>query len=480
MRGLVRADGSSVEPSPAFVTLRDGKPTNDPDLTSRQDRFEGVVFPSLAADGFAREELQLAWEFQTGSRESSIGPAIAARDAALAATAGGIPYELDSVEDADCSVEGTTIARTVYGRLTAPRYTDTDFPGARLVLDAAGGVSQQGETNPRFLVRIPCSVAADPQSGARLMQYGHGLLGDLGEAEAGYLSELANEHRYVIFAMTWTGMSTFDAPYVALMLTTDPSDFPAIPERTVQGFSEWVVGLELATSDLAADPALQFSGLPAIDTSATPVYYGNSQGAILGGAYLALSPRIERGVLGVGGMPYSLLLARSADFEDFLRIFQEKFPDDRDTALLIAAFQTPWDMGESGGYADVMSDPLPGSPPKRALLQVAEGDAQVSTLGAAIQARAWGMRTIDPANRPVWGVDAASAPYEGSALVEWRYTDGAVEPLGNLPPDPAGDTHECPRREPEAQSQLVTFLETGVVEQPCTGACEGTRAGFCD
>jgi hypothetical protein len=481
LRGLQKTSGGSVDVSEAFVDLRDGRKSSHPDVVSRVERFDDVVFPTLEAAGFPRSELQLAWDFTTGSRETSLGPALSARDAALAAAADGVPYQIESVEDADCSVEGTQIARTIYGRLTTARYTDLDVPGGRLVLDDQGQVVQQGETSVRFLVRVPCSIANDPGQGGRVLQYGHGLLGDLGEAEAGYLSEMANRYRYVVFAMTWTGMSTFDAPFVALMLTTDPSDFPAIPERTAQGFSEWVVGLDLATGALAADPALEFQGVSAIDTSATPVYYGNSQGAILGGAYLALSPRIERGVLGVGGMPYSLLLARSADFEDFLRIFQEKFPDDRDTALLIGAFQTVWDMGESSGYASIMDDPLPGTPPKRALLQVAEGDAQVTTLGAAIQARAWGMSTLEPAIRDVWGLDEVRGPVDGSALVEWRYTDGSAEPLENLPPDKAGDTHECPRREPEAQDQLHTFLETGRVEQTCVGGpCVGTRAGFCD
>lgn len=481
IRGLVTRSGGPVTPSAAFVDLRDGRASTDPDVTSRAETFEDVVFPALAAQGFAREDLQLAWDFHTGSREVSLGPVLAARDAALAAAAGGVDYQIESVEDADCSVAGTTIARTVRGRFTTARYTDVDLPGGRLVFDEAGAIVQQGTTSPQFLVRIPCSVAADPQSGARVLQYGHGLLGTLGEAEAGYLGELANEYRYVLFAMTWTGMSTFDAPWIALMLTTDPSDFPAIPERTAQGMSEWVVGLDLVTGALASDPALTFDGGPAIDPALEPVYYGNSQGAILGGAYLAISPRISRGVLGVGGMPYSLLLARSADFEDFLRIFQEKFPDDRDTALLIAAFQTVWDMGESAGYASIMDDPLPGTPAKRALLQVAEGDAQVSTLGAAIQARAWGASTLTPANRDVWGVPEVTTPHEGSALVEWRYTDGSSEPLVNLPPDKSGDTHECPRREPAGQEQLHRFLETGVAEQTCVGGpCVGTREGFCD
>ena len=45
-------------------------------------------------------------------------------------------------------------------------------------------------------------------------------------------------------------------------------------------------------------------------------YDGNSQGGIMGLMLAAVSPDIERAVLGVPGMNYSLLLPRSVDFDD--------------------------------------------------------------------------------------------------------------------------------------------------------------------
>ena len=54
-----------------------------------------------------------------------------------------------------------------------------------------------------------------------------------------------------------------------------------------------------------------------IDTS--HLYYdGNSQGGIMGGVALAVSPDVRRAVVGVTGMDYgNLLLARSTDFTTF-------------------------------------------------------------------------------------------------------------------------------------------------------------------
>lgn len=482
IRGLQRNGGGPVDSSAAFLALRDGEVGTDPDVESRRQLFDEVVFPELEGQGFARDEVQLAWEFGTGSRERVLGGMVAMRDEALAAAEPGIPYTIDTVEDEDCALPGVHIARTVYGRFTSARFTEEDAPGSRLVRDEAGVPVRQGDANPAFIVRIPCSLANEPGTGGRILQYGHGLFGDLEEARTGYLSELADENRWVVLAHNWTGMSIYDVAWITLMLSLTPSDFPGIPDRTQQGLTEWMVGLRLASRELVADETFQFGGRPVIDPALTPVYYGNSQGAILGGALVAVSPDVERGVLGVGGMPYSLLLARSHDFDPFFKVLKEVYEDGRDIALLLAVLQTPWDPGESGGYASALADPLPGTPSKRLLLQVAEGDAQVTTLGAQLAARAYGAVTLDEANREIWGVPSVVGPVdEGSAIVEWRYTDGAEEPFENLPPSTDGDTHECPRREARAQEQLTTFLESGTIVQTCLdGPCVGTRAGLCD
>lgn len=482
IRGLVKADGSPVAASPAFIALRDGTATEDPDVESRRASFDALVFPELAGQQFERGELQLAWDFGTGSIERSLAAATFIRDDALARVGpDGPPYTIDTVEDGDCTVPGTRIARTLYGHLTAPRYTDQELPPARIVFGDDGDPAYQTDTSVKFLVRVPCSIALDPGSGGRLVQYGHGLLGDYEEARADYLAKLADDNRWVLMAQNWTGMSTIDAPGITLMIALDLSDFESVPDRTTQGFGEWAAGARLGRGALAQDPALQFGGLGAIDPSLPPAFYGNSQGAILGGAYAALSTDIERAVLGVGGMPYSLLLYRSADFEPFFLLFKEKFQDDREIALLIAAMQTVWDPGESAAYANVLGGEwLPGTPDKRVLMQVAIGDAQVSTLGAEIAARAIGAVSVGPAVRPIWGVEEQTAPIEGSAIVEWQYSDAGAEPFENVPPDSALDPHECPRREPDGQAQLARFIETGTVEQFCDGPCVSARAGLCD
>ncbi|MBA2320157.1 MAG: hypothetical protein H0V89_03290 [Deltaproteobacteria bacterium] len=484
IRDLVRKDGGPVVPSPAFAALRDGTPSDLPDVALRQAHYDDAIFPVLEADGLDRASLQLAWDFTTSSVESSLGRALAVRDDALdrIGPTGPSSYTIDSSEDGDCANPGANpIARTIYGHYTAPRYTLADNPGldARLVDGADGLPTWQGETEVDFMVRVPCSLAADPGGGGMILQYGHGLLGDLGEARADYLAQLADTNRWVILAQNWTGMSGADVGPITLMLATDLSDFEIIPDRTIQGFTELMSGLRLAANALAADPLLQYGGLPVIDGTRAG-YYGNSQGGIFGAAYLALSPDLARGVLGVPGAPYSLLLSRSADFDTFFHLFDEKFTDDRDRALLLALLQTAWDPGEPGGYLrHLTADPLPGTPAKQVLLQAALGDAQVTTFGAELMARAFGASTVAPETQPIWGVTEQQPPFTGSAIVEFAYTDVAPMPVENLPPATESDPHECPRREPGGQAQIGAFLETGEIVAACEGRCESLRAVVC-
>ncbi len=483
MRGLVAQDGAPVPPSPAFQALRDNLDSPEGDVHARRPHFEESVFPVLADAGIGRNDLQLAWDFTTASVESSLGRALHVRDDSLARLPGGpTAYVIDTLEDEDCTVPGTRIARTIDGHFTAPRYTLDDGPGlgARLVDGDDGMPAYQGDTEVDFLVRIPCSLALDPQGGGMVLQYGHGLLGSRDEARADYLADLADENRWVILAQDWIGMSEADAGVVALMIANDVSDFEIITDRSIQGLSEVVQGLRFTRSTLLDDPLLAYDGKRVIDPSKVG-YYGNSQGGILGGAYMAYSPDIERGVLGVAGLPYSLLLSRSADFDPFFLLFDQKFLDDRDRALILAIIQTAWDPAEPAGYArHVTTDPLPGSgAAKSVLVQVALNDAQVTTLGAETMARAYGLSTVAPQTKPIWGIDEREAPFTGSAIVEWQYADVPEMPLGNLPPDTSKDPHECPRRQPEAQAQLVRFLETGEVIQTCDGVCSALQADVC-
>lgn len=479
LRGLVQRDGSPVQVSDAFTQLRDGTETDTWDVEGRREYFDTQVFPALEAEGVDRGELQLAWDFVTVSEESSLGRVTWMRDDANDRFSAEPPaYEITKVETSSCE-EGASIGKTVYLDMTVPMYTETGDPGTFLTRDADNLPYYNGDTTAEVMVRIPCSLLESGEAGM-ILQYGHGLLGSKGEARTGYLSEMADRYGWVVVASDWVGMFEDDTGKITEMMVFDISDFAMLPERSLQGFVQKDLALRLVREVLVDDPEFQVDGLPVMDPERVG-YYGNSQGAILGGGYVGMSQQIERAVLGVGGSPYAILLSRSADFDPFFLLFTAKFDDQRDIAFLITHMQTVWDSAEAAGWLKQMNQaPQDGSPAKQILQQVAIGDAQVTTLGAQIMARAYQSNTVAPETRPIWGVEEAEPGFTGNAIVEWYYPDGASEPYENIPPDKEGDTHECPRRELAAQDQLRDFLETGVVNQYCDGPCEGVRTDFCD
>src|SRR5690606_23969342 len=107
----------------------------------------------------------------------------------------------------------------------------------------------------------------------------------------------------------WAGMSDVDIPNAVASLG-DFSNFRTMIDRLQQGLLNQIVlgRLMMHPDGLAALPEFQRAdGTPLIETGHLD-YDGNSQGGIMGLALIAVSPDIDRAVLGVPGMNYSLLL----------------------------------------------------------------------------------------------------------------------------------------------------------------------------
>lgn len=483
VRGLVDDSGAVITANEGFAALRDGAASTDPDVERQRAAYDDTIFPALEAQGFARSELQVAWDFHTVSKASSTGRArMVIEDSVERMEAeGGPAYTWLEQVDGDCTVEGETVARTLVGQMQVPMYTEVDEPGTLLTRDADGQPYYNGESTAGFLVRIPCSVAT-AAAPAFVLQYGHGFFGDYSEAYTGWLARFADEYGFIIVATDWKGMATYDVGELTLSIVNDPGRIAALPERSLQGMVEQNALLVLARGALAQDEALAFPDaggalVNVIDPDQFG-YYGISQGSIYGAGYLGLSPYLERGALSVGGNPYATMFTRSNNFEPFFLVFQAKYDDQREIMLYTQGLmQQLWDLSEGGGYLRDMNQEVPaGYPEKQALIQLAIGDAQVTTLAGHIQARGFQASTVYPQTRPVFGVEEREAPFTGSALVEWEYTDLPPEPDTATPANPDTDPHECPRRNPDGQAQVAHFLRTGEVIHTCEGRCVDEQA----
>lgn len=466
IRGVVDADGAPLAASPAFAALRDRTAHDDPSIAARRPLYSDI-FAQLDAAGVAREDLQLAWDFTTASRANNTAGMLKMRDEALAMVGeDGPDYVIDTID----TMVSDDIAIYVEGRMTVPLYLDSTEPGGRMKLGADGLPELQGTGEFDFTVVIPPSALLAP---APALQYGHGLLGE-GREEIlyEYRAAFANKYNYVLFAVDWIGLAAPDQIPIATFIDAGQlGEFQSLVDRNQQGLLNALLAMRLVRGALAEDPMLMPDDQPVIKQD-EGYYHGNSQGGIFGASYMALTTDVTRGMLGVPGQPYNLLLNRSSQFTMFWDIMQAAFPDPLDDQMVLALFQLQWDRAEPSGYSPyIRTDNLPGTPAHEVLLPVAIGDHQVTTLGAHIMARAiGGVVNISPTNRTIFDIAEAPGPHAGSAMIEYEF--GVEEPTTNIPPTDGEDPHGKVRKLPSAEQSLDKFLREGTIESFCDGPCD--------
>jgi hypothetical protein len=467
LRNVESASGV-VPASPAFAALRDRTVHPDPSIDARRALYADI-FARLAQAGVARESLQLAWDFTTASRESNTGWLVHMRDEALAAAGDGGPtFTLTEVlTDGDPE----RVAYRIEGTFEAPLYLDDPGPGGRLVLGADGLPEPNGTKDVPFLLIIPERALTEPVA---LLQYGHGLLGSHSQVESQI--QLAQDFGYAVFGVTLAGMGDDDGLWISERLASgDLAGLTAMFERLHQGMLDQLLAMRMVSRGLAQDPTYG----PLLDASQR-YYHGISQGGIFGASYLALSTDVERGVLGVMGMPYNLLLNRSIDFGPFFALLSLGVPDSRAQQLLLSLIQGMWDRTEPNGYTPYLRDGALGTHPHEVLMRAAIGDHQVTTLGAQLMARSVGAVHLDSGLRDIFGLEKVASAASGSAYVEYDF-GLPPEPICNIPMTACEDPHGEIRKLPEAQQQLDLFLRSGAIESFCLGGlCSHPELSGCD
>jgi hypothetical protein len=535
LRNLKKSDGSVIPANAAFASIRDNTAPTLPELpadAARRAHFQTDVFPALERAGIARGDLYLAWDFTVASAENLAGRMLHIRNDAFAQLGdtnlenleveGDSPeFTVDSTEDRvdewtdSHGVAHTQAIRRVNGRVTVPNYLDRiqqteghfqenqmpfDFPapGSRFLDTDLDGLPDQNPVESTVQVPYVCDVPLNDAENYVGM-YGHGLLGDRGQINDFNKSPRRNGN-FIGCAADWWGMSTPDLPTV-LAILTDISHFPSLADRAQQGFLNfmYVQRAAIHPNGFATDAAFQNDAGQSLIATSDPgektvaFYDGNSQGGIMGGALVAVSPDISRAILGVLGMNYSTLLNRSVDWEGELDPtgldptdpesaipaysvpYYESYQDPIEQQIGVSLIQMLWDRGEANGYAlHMTSDPYPNTPPHEVMLQAAFSDHQVTNHAAEVEARTVGAPLMTPdlapgrhwANKPF--IETATYPYQGSALMYWD-SGNATPPNGNLPPSHGSDPHGHPRDERAASWQEAHFLLTGQLYDVCNG-----------
>jgi hypothetical protein len=483
LRNLRDGAGQAIPAPKWFERLRDKKrlPANE---RSQQTRYERI-FAALAKAGVRRWDLYEAWDFTVASRQNQTGRLLSIRNSAFA--------QLGDKKLGVGKVTGHapryTITQTktispqlsaVVGTFDVPCYlvqcgttATTGFHYSSRKPDALPTQRPGNVAVAPFECIIP-STAGDPAP-ARASLYGHGLFGSYTEVEDPWVEALASEHNIVFCGTDWWGLTQDDEPFAANVVS-NLNLFPVIVDRLQQAVLDtlYLGRLMISPQGFAANPDFQAAGHSVLDTS--HLYYnGNSQGGIMGGVTLAVSPDVRRAVLGATGMDYgNLLLARSTDFTTFSTFLGLYYRDPSMYTVILDLLDQLWDRGDPDGYAPYMtSRPLPDTPSHQVLIQIAYGDFQVSMYAGAAEARTIGASAVVPSLDPdrardrnlFYGIpEIKHYPFDGSAVEIWDSGPGRVAepPVGNVPPTASAtniDPHQNPRNTPAAQQQISDFLE---------------------
>lgn len=475
IRRLVTNAGEPVPAAPGFLRLRDATAASHTVLSGLQEHYELNIFPALADAGVDRAELQLAWDFTTGSVEHTQKALLQMRELAMADMEATPPVVTVADATGPDVYEDGTIFRRVRGTIQVPRFVENDYPGAMITRDADGDVVQNGYAEVKFVVLIPTSVAeATPIQPARVVQFGHGFFGGTGETEGGFVRRLANDHGYVIIGINWWGQETADIPDVIGDIMDDTSNAGNFTDRTHQGLINQIGVTYALKGGLMDAPEMQVDGTRIYDPDQI-YYYGISQGSILGMTYVALSPHIEKAVFGVGGCSLPFMMFRSSNFAQFLVVIEVSVEDYLDQQKTVAMLHPVFDRKDPISYVDHIIDNIfPGGPGSRQMLkQIGIGDAQVPNLASHLCARIIDLPLLTPTPRSIFAISEAPGPLP-SAMVEFDFH--IPEPLPGVyatPPTETNEAHEGVRRTAAGQAQIEAFFHPdGMIENFCDGPCD--------
>lgn len=507
-RDLQDTTGAAIEPSEAFQRVLSGDTADDPNLFYRQERFD-ELFDILEAEGVARGELVLAWDWVTGSGADGMHRfMLHLRDEAFQ-TVGEMGPELTVTEVTEFDpAEDENTAVRIKGTFEAPNYIVRDGPVKRLRIGADGLPEAMGTRTAEFWINVPHSaIDGDPHG---LMMYGHGLFGSGSRAWADFNSRIANNHDLIVYGASLWGMSSTQEEEDAFQVVGDLTNFPSLGDQLHQGMMEWLILTRAMKNRL---PGLTELTARDVTVNADETFYsGISQGGIFGPTFVALSPEITYGHAGVPGINYAVLLHRSVDFEEFFSVLRGSYPDPLEQLMGLHTIQLLWDQTDSVSYVrHLEADPFDAGDTNHVLFAPAKGDFQVSVVQNEVLARTDGlgialMENYD-AERTVDLVTPQSYPHQGSAVVLYDFNQEDLSgmtwrnlwpPAGNRTPTgsdddmcaaecPAGesierarfdccygtccyDAHELPRRRDWHNEQMVHFFRNaGEVIDVCGG-----------
>ena len=473
-----KANGGGYLPiTPAFASLRDGGTTDNALVEQIRPEYP-AIFTALSTAGVDKENLVMAWQFTTSDDDSTIADPIAARDSVLAAMgthAVNVPYAitLDQSPDSD----DASIARRVQFTYDSPKITGPAPQG--FLRDASGTPSAMGTITEPGSIIIP--ACATPQHNARIVLYGHGFFGDLSESQGGYVRAFANATCSVVIGGLWRGMSGDEIPD-AVLTVIDMNRARGFSEGVWQGITDFMVLAQLTKYKLANEVLVDHPGDDNAQSIVDPnqiVYYGISQGGILGATMFGYDPTMTRGVIHVAGANWAMMFERSTEWVQFGEPFKDAYGGELNEVIMQGILSMAFDIMDGGTIAnhDFTQGGISGAPPKQYLQHMSAGDSLVTNLASLYLARTFGWTNLTPSVQAPFAMTSGPGPLSsGFAIYDEHPTP--LPPTTNLLNPTDNGAHEDIRSRTAVVQQIEHFYDTGDIVNFCTGDCN-CQAGDC-
>ncbi len=463
LHGLENLDGEVVSAPEGFRRIRDKKVRGDPQLEPLAKRYEKELFPVLKELSLERTELQLAWDFTTGSLKHVQGDMLTMRDLIIGELKEREPeVEITSVD----MEESGDVWKTIHGRITVPLVLDSHEPGGILMRDADGEIILNGTVRVPFIAVIPHSLRQSTVD-ANIIQYGHGFFGT--RFETTKIVKLANDTKSIAFGVDWWGFSQSDIATSIDNLGGDLKNALLFSKRIYQGMANWLTLSKAIETSLKGVEVFQREDGSVLYNSQEMAFVGMSQGAILGGTYCALNPSISKAVLHVGGVALSHMMFRSDPFARFLFVLDLSLPDPLDQQKFAALLQPVFDRFDPSTYAPfIVNQTLSAQGQseeihRKILMQVALADTQVPNFSSFLYGRLAGVPLIEPSPIDIFGMVRVLGPHEGSGMVVSDLGEDPTFALEAKPPGELNNVHSGLRNREFSLRQMREFLLNGVI-----------------
>ena len=448
------AQGECVAASPTFEAMLQGTRT-EPALQRASERLHTFI----SAAGLFPEEVAAGVTFTT-QRTTDLSEAVAAH-----ITTQPVSWS----EPPSCEVIDDGALKRCERHFTAQDYRDPD-----------GFMTADPMSPWELLVSVWMPTTGEGPFPTLLMGHGINSSRDMGHGVAKALSDMGivvvavdaighGDHPTNAELEGFTGMMSFlgiDAENLRV-------DGRILRDNLRQSTADRLQLLEL----LVSDGDLDGDGVDDVDEDQMG-YVGISLGGIMGSEILALSERLDVGVLITAAARMTSIFTYASNMAIMMDVMDSLAGSEVGAWQLISAIQGAIDPGDPMAYAPhVISERLNAGPAPHVLVTMAVGDAIVPNEGTRALAQGLGVEVMHPVVQDMGlaPMAALGQPVNGNLSWSQRPTTGALFQFDRITSDESivAADHDNMTYSPESIYQLRHFMSTWLSpETSSTGAPE--------